>query len=176
MATQIKNFLQHNPVLSYGSLGLCAVASFEMGCRSVMNLTKLYRSTNEAEKKEFKKDLTADLSGTFLLGLSATNGFPGLRKGAAVVFVVRAFRVFLNNPKEKDRKKEYFIGRAITFFPDQSYQGYKKIKSKLNLPSHPSWYLLIGAITLVGYYQLFGQKTYNHGQKLYNYFTGNKSS
>ena len=159
MVLGISNFLNNSSLLNKASLGLCAVASFEMGCRTIMNLNVL--RTSQEDKTEVRKDLSADLSGTLLFGLAAANLFPGTRKIAAIAFIIRSFNKFFTKPESEYRKKEYWVGRAITFFPDQGYQGYKWIKSKLNLPSHSSWYVLIGLIALVGYYQ-FGGKVANY--------------
>ena len=156
MLTPITNFIQHNPILDKVSLALCAVTSLEMGLRTVMDLKNLYYATEEDEKKAIRKNLTASIPGTFIFGLSAANLFPGTRKLAALAFILRSFGVFFSEPEERYRKEEYLVGRAITFFPDQGYQAYKWVKSKLSLPSHYSWYILIGLVSLIGYQKLGG--------------------
>ncbi|QVL57190.1 MAG: hypothetical protein KFB93_07355 [Simkaniaceae bacterium] len=163
MFSTVSNFLNNSSLLNKASLGLCAVASFEMGCRTIMNLNVI--KTSEEDTTQARKDLSADLSGTFLFGLAAANLFPGTRKVAAIAFIIRSFVTFLSKPDEEYRQQEYWVGRVITFFPDQAYQGYQWVKSQLKLPSHPSWYLLIGLVALVGYYQFGGKVT--------SYFSGN---
>ena len=159
----LSNFFNNSNLLNKASLGLCAVASFEMGCRTIMNLNIL--RTSDEDTTQVRKDLSADLSGALLFGLAAANLFPGTRKVAAIAFTIRSFWVFASKPEHEYRQQEYWIGRAITFFLDQAYQGYKWVKSRLQLPSHPSWYLLIGLVGLVEYYQF--------GGKVASYFSGN---
>ncbi|MCB1072210.1 MAG: hypothetical protein KDK96_03810 [Chlamydiia bacterium] len=162
MVTALSNFFNNSSLLNKASLGLCAVASFEMGCRCIIN----FNAMNQSEKNsQERKDYSADLSGALLFGLAAANLFPGTRKIAAIAFTIRSFLVFASKPEHEYRQQEYWIGRAITFFPDQAYQGYKWVKSRLQLPSHPSWYLLIGLVGLVGYYQF--------GGKVASYFSRN---
>ncbi len=36
MVAAIQDFFKHNPILNNASLGLCAIASFEMGCRAII--------------------------------------------------------------------------------------------------------------------------------------------
>lgn len=158
MLSGIKNFLQNSSNFNHAMLGVSAIASLEMGARTVINLT-------QSGKKE---DLTADLSGALFFGLAAANLFPGSRKAAGIAFIIRSFYEFSQQPDEDYRKEEYWLGRAITFFPDQAYQGYKKIKASLDLPSHPTWYALIALVALVGYYQF--------GGAISNYFNQQKSS
>lgn len=149
--------------MNKASLGLCAIASFEMGCRYITHFNAMNESSSFSQER---KDYSADLSGTLLFGIAAANLVPGTRKIAAIAFVIRSFNEFLSNPEDQYRQKEYFIGRAITFFPGQDYQGYKWVKSQLNLPTHPSWHLLIGLVGLVRYYQF--------GDKVARYFSGNQ--
>lgn len=154
MLSGIKNFFQHSPGLNYTTLAICSTAAAEMGIRTVINLTS--KTVEHEAEQQYKSDLSANLSGALFFCLAAANLFPGSRKVAAIAFVIRSFKEFSLKPDEEYRQKEYWTGRAITFFPDQAYQGYQKIKGYLKLPSHPTWYALITLIALVGYYQFGG--------------------
>jgi len=153
---------------------LCGVASLEMGIRSYIDWSHLSKLSDDQvdELKKARDDLSADLSGFLVLGLCATNlwpGFspkgslerlahyiPGLATGAAVYFIIRSFKTWCSNPEKTYRDEEYWVGRAVMIFPDLTYRGYECIKDMWTLPSHSSWYFLIGVVALIGYYQLGG--------------------
>lgn len=54
----LSNFFNNSNLLNKASLGLCAVASFEMGCRTIMNLNIL--RTSDEDTTQVRKDLSAD--------------------------------------------------------------------------------------------------------------------